>query len=78
MLEDFYVPNNIQPREYSKGDGKDGIWYKIFVANVNVNPNGFNVNVNRFENSNVWNGENRHRVVVPQPTVLPLSSGSFV
>jgi hypothetical protein len=38
----------------------------IFVVNVNVNSDGLNVNVNRLENDNVWNAENRHRVVVPQ------------
>lgn len=44
----------------------------VFVANVNVNDDGsLNVNVNRFSNDNVWNGENRHRVVVPR---LALSS----
>lgn len=38
----------------------------FFVANVNVNSDGkLNVNVNRLENSNVWNAENRHRVVAP-------------
>ena len=56
----------------------DDVSHKIFVANVNVNPNGLNANVNRFENSNVWNGEYRHRVVVPKLTVLPLFGGSFV
>ncbi len=39
----------------------------FFVANVNVNSrDGLEVNVNRFENSNVWNAENRHRLVVPK------------
>jgi len=34
---------------------------------VNFNSDGsLNVNVNRFENANVWNAEHRHRVVVPK------------
>lgn len=37
---------------------------------MNVNSDDrLKVNVNRFENSNVWNAENRHRLVVPKPTV---------
>lgn len=51
----------------------DGIQHKIFVANVNVNDGQLKVNVNRFENDNVWNAENRHRVVVPKLRLfLPL------
>lgn len=50
----------------------------FFVANVNVNDDGrLKVNVNRFSNDNVWNGDNRHRIVVPKPEFLPLSGGSF-
>ncbi len=37
-----------------------------FVANVNRNSDGWNVNVNRLSNDNVWNAENRHRVFVPK------------
>lgn len=56
----------------STGSGADGSPYIFFVANVNVNSDGtLNVNVNRLENSNVWNAENRHRVVVPKPAVSP-------
>jgi hypothetical protein len=33
---------------------------------VNVNDGRLKVNVNQFSNDNVWNGENRHRVVVPE------------
>lgn len=47
------------------GSEIDSILY-IFVVNVNVNSDGLNVNVNRLENDNVWNGEYRHRVVSPQ------------
>ena len=45
---------------------------QFFVANVNVNSDGLNVNVNRFENNNVWNAENLHRMVVPKMKVSPL------
>ena len=50
------------------GSGVDNLKC-TFVANVNVNSDGLNVNVNRFENSNVWNADNRHRVVVPQQVI---------
>jgi hypothetical protein len=34
---------------------------------VNVNSDGnLKVNVNQFSNDNVWNADNRHRVVVPK------------
>ena len=37
------------------------------------------VNVNRFENDNVWNVENRHRIVVPKQAVpSALMGGSFI
>ena len=36
-----------------------------FVANVNVNERELNANVNRFDNPNTWNADNRHRVVLP-------------
>lgn len=38
----------------------------ILVVNVDVHSRGLNVNVNRFENDNVWNAEYAHRVVSPQ------------
>ena len=38
----------------------------FFVAYVNVNPDGLNVNVNRFENSFVWDAGGGPRFVVPQ------------
>lgn len=47
------------------GGDREGASY-IFVVNVNVNDDGLDVNVNRFENGNVWSGEYRHRVVSPQ------------
>ena len=43
-----------------------------FVANVNLNSDGrLKANVNRFSNDNVWNAENRNRVVVPKLTISP-------
>lgn len=65
----------------------DRRWYRwhpaqFFVANVNVNSDGLNVNVNRFENDNVWNAENSHRMVVPKMAVFSslilLSERSFL
>ncbi len=46
----------------------------IFVANVNVNSGGeLEVRVYRFEHSNVWNADNRNRVVVLKPAASPTS-----
>jgi hypothetical protein len=43
------------------------------VANVNRNDGKLKANVNRLSNDNVWNAENRNRVVVPKLIVfLPL------
>ena len=58
----------------------DGPPHIIFVANVNVNDDGqLKVNVNRFSNDNVWNAENRHRIVVPKLSFLSSLFGeSFV
>jgi hypothetical protein len=54
------------PFEHSKGSDIRRL-IAHFVANVNVNSDDhLKVNVNRFENSNVWNAGNRHRLVVPQ------------
>ena len=39
---------------------------EFFVADVSVYPYGLNAYVYRFEYSCVWDGEYRHRVVVPQ------------
>ena len=50
-----------------------------FVANVNVDGRKLKANVNRFDNSNVWNADNRHRVVVPKLAVsLALNGESFL
>ncbi len=51
----------------------------VLVVNVNVNDDGLNVNVNRLENANVWNGEHRHRVVSRNFLVSPsFLRGSFI
>ena len=50
----------MQPREYSKGIGTDGVLRKVFVVNANRNDDGqVNVNVNDLDNDNQWNDENR-------------------
>ena len=52
------------------GGALDGSLHIIFVANVNFNDDGqLKVNVNRFSNDNVWNAENRHRIVIPKLTI---------
>ncbi|MEK7585099.1 MAG: hypothetical protein AAB455_01100 [Patescibacteria group bacterium] len=44
----------------------------FFVANVNWNDDRrLKVNVNHFSNDNVWNADNRNRVVLPLLTFLP-------
>lgn len=72
----FEVANKIQPRSLAKMalDGQWSRWLdaQFFVANVNLNSDGLNVNVNLFENDNVWNAENRNRVVLPKMTFSPL------
>jgi len=51
----------------------------ILVVNVNVNDDGLNVNVNRLENANVWDGTYRHRVVSRNFLVSPsFLRGSFL
>lgn len=45
----------------------------FFVANANFNSDDkLNVNVNQFENDNVWNADNRLRVVVPKLADSPV------
>ncbi len=61
MLEDFEVPNTIQPREYSRGSGIDGFRYEngvLHAVNVNWNGDGWNVNANSVDNLNRWNDGN--------------------
>lgn len=71
-LADFDVPNKIHSVMIWRRL-KDGLSHDFFVANVNVNADDRpNANVNRFSNDNVWNAENRNRVVVPKLTVSPV------
>lgn len=58
------------------GGVPDGSPHIIFVANVNFDDDGqLKVNVNRLSNDNVWNAENRHRIVVPKLMFLSLLRG---
>ena len=51
----------------------------ILVVNVNVNDDGLNVNVNRLENANVWNGAYHNHVVSRNFLVSPsFLRGSFI
>lgn len=62
-------PNWLRQDEYSTFFlTKQGGEYfgEYFVVDVDVFFDGLNVGVSRFENSHVWDGEYRHRVVVPQ------------
>ncbi|PIZ81528.1 MAG: hypothetical protein COY02_01590, partial [Parcubacteria group bacterium CG_4_10_14_0_2_um_filter_41_6] len=72
MLADFYVPNKIQlVRNFGWQWHGWHIAY-FFVANVNTDDDGrLNVNVNRRENDNIWNAENRNRIVLPKLAVSP-------
>ncbi len=66
----FRVPNKIQSGEYSKDGDIDDLSH-IFVANVNFNSaDKLKVNVNQFENDNVWNAVNRHRFVIPKLSIF--------
>ena len=78
-LADFYVPNKIQPKEYSKGGDKDGFSREnipvLRAVNVNWNGDGWNVNANSVENPNEWNAGNR--VFSRYCCFLPSFGGSF-
>lgn len=55
-MADFNVPNKIQPREYSRGGGKEDFLRDFGVLGaVNVNWNGDGWNVNAYELENEWN-----------------------
>lgn len=55
------MPNNIQPLDYSKGGGKDGVLYKTDrdgnpnVFNLNRNDDGLWLNNNWTNPTNRWN-----------------------
>lgn len=59
-LADFEVRDTIQPREYSRGGGKEGLEYKVFAINVNWNADNREWHVYAWqldENGN-WNAGN--------------------
>lgn len=67
-------------RLLSNVGGMDGIFdiSFLFVANVNVNGDKLKSNVNRFDNDNGWNADNRHRLAVKQHIIFSsLSWGVF-
>ena len=72
---DFEVPHKIQVfvrKSKHQWYGCYSSHFVSFVANVNVNGGKLKANVNRFSNTNVWNADNRHRVVVPQHIIFSL------
>lgn len=60
-LADFEVRDTIQPREYSRGDGKEGLEYKVFAVNVNWNSDNREWNVNdwQLDENDRWNADNQ-------------------
>lgn len=81
MLVDFEVQSKIQSTCTASDSAIDGVLHNnvSFVANVNVDSGKLKAYVNRFDNSNVWNADNRHRVVVPKLVAsLVLNSESFL
>ena len=56
-----------------------GFIAQFFVANANDNDRRLKANVNKFSNDNVWNSENRNRIVVPRNSMflLHLFGGVF-
>jgi len=84
MLEDFDVPNTIQPLRFFQSGRRWRRWPAVrsfFVANVNVNGRKLKVNVNHFSNDNVWNAKYGNHVVRPLLAVSPvhhLPGGSFL
>ena len=73
------MSNKIQPGEYSKGSGTDGIAYKaswVVNANWNADNGGWYLNANSVSNPNRWNDGNQ---VVSRYSFLspPLSGGVF-
>ena len=59
------MPNTIQPKEYSRGGGMEGILYitdsngNLNVFNVEHNDDGLWLNGNNGNPDNFWNGNNR-------------------
>ena len=76
-LVDFYVPNNTQEiYDLNSGD-TDGFITKgdLCKVNVNLNDDGWNVNVSKFNSTNRWNAGNRS--FFRNKYFLPLNNGSF-
>lgn len=59
------MPNTIQPQEYSRGGGMDGLLYitdsdgNLKLFNVKHNDNGRWLNSNYGNADDVWNGDNQ-------------------
>lgn len=67
QIEEFCLVN----RETLRADGFGTFFLfkeneNFFVADVDVDSGGLNVDVNRLEDGREWGGENRRRVFVPQ------------
>jgi len=66
------MPNTIQPREHSRGGGRDGTLYitdsggNLKVFNVEHNDNGQWLNSNNGNPDNVWNPDNQWVFVLPR------------
>src|SRR3989344_3849470 len=72
-LADFEVPNKIQSVMVWPVVIKMIQHMSSFVANVNWNDaRRLKVNVNRLSNDNVWNADNRNRVVLPLLAISPI------
>jgi len=79
------MPDTIQPCEYSRGSGKDGVLYitdsdgNLNVFNVKRNDDGLWLNANYANPDNHWNGDNLWVFRRPQLTsFLSLIWESFV
>jgi hypothetical protein len=80
------MPNTIQPQEYSKGSGTDGILYitdsdgNLNVFNVKRNDDGKQwLNGNNGKPDNFWNADNRWVFLRRKSLIsLLLWQGSFV
>lgn len=78
------MPNTIQPREYSRGSGRDDTLCitdsdgNLNVFNVEHNDNGLWLNSNNGNPDNVWNPDNRWAFVLPRNLLhFSLLSGEF-
>ena len=66
------MPDTIQPREHSKGSGKDGVPYgtdsddDLNVFNLKHHGDGLHLNSNNSNDSTLYNPNNRFVCVVPR------------